>query len=109
LIGSLCSVLDGNVLGGSGNFSIFCSIMGSSTSLVIGDETAVVVCNSCLLLQNEVVQRHADPCIPASGSDTSLKLQSAVGLNGLSMGPRTTDFGKHSLRTAVSVIDFFQV
>jgi hypothetical protein len=62
-----------------------------------------MVCNSSLLLQNGVVQRQADPEIPASGSDTSLRLQSGEGLKGLSMGPKTTDLGKHSLRTAVSV------
>ena len=62
-----------------------------------------MVCNSCLLLQNGVVQRQADPEIPASGSETSLRLQSGEGLKGLSMGPNTTDLGKHSLRTAVSV------
>ena len=79
---------------------------GSSTSLLniwVFAGAAVIVCNSCLLLQNEVVQRHAEPEIPDSGSDTSLMLQSAVGLNGLSIGPRTTDLGKHSLKTAVSV------
>ena len=62
-----------------------------------------MVCNSSLLLQNGVVQRQADPEIPASGSETSLRLQSGEGLKGLSMGPNTTDLGKHSLRTAVSV------
>ena len=62
-----------------------------------------MVCNSSLALQNGVVQRQAEPEIPASGSETSLKLQSGEGLKGLSMGPNTTDLGKHSLRTAVSV------
>ena len=56
-----------------------------------------------MALQNGVVQRQADPEIPASGSETSLKSQSGEGLKGLSMGPNTTDLGKHSLRTAVSV------
>ena len=128
-IGSLGSVLDGRVLGGSGllsgtfstaikinkssvnmNFNkkiildclLVCCI-GSSTSFVIICGGTVMVCNSCLLLQNGVVQRQADPEIPASGSETSLKLQSGEGLKGLSMGPKTTDLGKHSLRTAVSV------
>lgn len=40
--------------------------------------------------------------IPASGSETSLKVQSSVGNKGLSIGPKTTDLGKHSLKTAVS-------
>ena len=81
---------------------LVCSI-GSSTSFVIICGGTVMVCNSCLLLQNGVVQRQADPDIPASGSETSLRLQSGEGLKGLSMGPNTTDLGKHSLRTAVSV------
>ena len=84
------------------NGLLVCSI-GSSTSFVIICGGTVMVCNSCLLLQNGVVQRQADPDIPASGSETSLRLQSGEGLKGLSMGPNTTDLGKHSLRTAVSV------
>ena len=79
-------------------------------SLLRGYFTKEIVCNSCLLLQNEVSQRQAEtPVIPASGSDTSLKLQSVVGNRGLSIGPKTTDFGKHSRKTAVSPSLFLYV
>ena len=81
----------------------------SSTSLMIVTGSLEMVCNSSLALQKEVVQRQAEPLIPASGSDTSCKLQSVLGLKGLSIGPRTTETGKHSRNTAVSVGDFFQV
>ena len=40
---------------------------------------------------------------------TNLKLHSEVGNNGLSIGPNTTDLGKHSLNTAVSPSDFLYV
>ena len=55
--------------------------------------------SSAFSLQKGVVQRHAlildDP-----GSEISLKSQSRVAVNGLSMGPNKTLVGKHSLKTA---------
>ena len=82
---------------------------GSSSTSLMTIGACVTVCNSALLLQKEVSQRQAVPKIPAPGSETSFKLQSGEGLKGLSIGPRTTDLGKHSRKTAVSVADFFQV
>ena len=46
-----------------------------------------------------VVQRHA-LTLEDLGSEISLKSQSRVAVNGLSMGPNKTLVGKHSLKTA---------
>ena len=84
----------------------------SSTSLIsaAGGRFGEILCNSCRLLQNDVSHKQAvASVIPASGSDTSFKSQDFEGLKGRSKGPKTTDLGKHSLKTAVSVGDFFHL
>lgn len=71
------------------------------------EDTSLIRGSSANSLQNGVVQRHAlmleDP-----GSDISLKLHSSSAVKGLSIGPNNTLVGKHSLKTDVSVEDFFQ-
>ena len=55
--------------------------------------------SSAFSLQKGVVQRHA-LIFDEPGSEISLKSQSRVAVNGLSMGPNKTLVGKHSLKTA---------
>ena len=55
--------------------------------------------SSAFSLQKGVVQRHA-LILDEPGSEISLKSQSSVAVNGLSMGPNKTLVGKHSLKTA---------
>ena len=55
--------------------------------------------SSAFSLQKGVVQRHA-LILDEPGSEISLKSQSRVAVNGLSMGPNKTLVGKHSLKTA---------